>query len=196
MNSNYRVRSNRSEKIKKMTGVAILSAVTVVLALISNYVTIGTVNINLALIPIVIGACLFGPSAGFFLGCIDGILICTAPSTMLFITHNAFVTIILCLLKTGLGGLVSGYIYKLLKNKNDLVAVIIASLVLPIVNTGLFLIGVFAFFIPVYVNLANSDVNVIKFILTMTLSINFLIEFCVNLVLSPTIHRIIINLKK
>ena len=182
----------RNNRTKEMTGIALLSAVTVVLALVSNYVTIGTVNLNLALIPIVVGACIYGPSAGVFLGIVDGVLVCVAPATLaLFMTHNALLTIVLCLLKTGLGGLVSGYVYKLLKNKNDLVAVVLASLALPIVNTGLFLAFVFLFYIPVYVDLAGTSQNIINFIIKSTLTINFLIEFILNLILSPTIHRFI-----
>ena len=57
----------KNRSIKKMTGLSLLTAVTVVLALLSN-VTIGTVNLNLALIPIVVGACIYGPSGGLFLG--------------------------------------------------------------------------------------------------------------------------------
>ena len=78
----------KNKSIKKMTGLSLLTAVTVVLALLSN-VTIGTVNLNLALIPIVVGACIYGPSGGLFLGIVDGALTCVAPSTLsLFMTHN------------------------------------------------------------------------------------------------------------
>ena len=94
-----------SYKVKKMAGIGILSAVTVVLAFISNYIPGLAVNINLALIPIVVGACIYGPASGLFLGIVDGVLICFAPDTLTyFMTHNVIATIILCLLKTGLGG--------------------------------------------------------------------------------------------
>ena len=176
---------------RKISSIAILSTVLVVLALISNYVTIGTVNINLALIPIVIGACLYGPLVGFILGALDGVIIIFAPATLaLFMTHNPFFTIILCLLKTGIGGLVSGYIYKLLKNKNDTLAVLLSSIALPIINTLIFMIGVLLFFIPVYMDLAEGE-NVVKYVILSTLTINFLIEFLVNIILSSSIHRVI-----
>lgn len=176
---------------KKMSRIAILSAVLVSLALVSNYVTIGTVNINLALIPIVIGACLYGPLVGFVLGMLDGFIIIFAPSTLaLFMTHNPFFTIVLCLLKTGIGGLVSGYIYRFLKNKNDALAVLLAAIALPIINTLIFILGVVLFFIPVYMNLAGGK-NVITYIFISTFTTNFLIEFLVNIVLSSSIHRVI-----
>ena len=181
----------KNNRIKKMTGVAILTSVLVVLALISNYVTIGTVNINLALIPIVIGACVYGPLAGLFLGAVDGVMILLAPSTMLFLSYNVFVTVLLCILKTGIGGLLSGYVYQLLKRKNEYLGVILSSIVLPITNTVIFLIGVFCFFMPVYLNLAPEGSNIVSFIITSTLTINFLIELIVNIALSSTIYRII-----
>lgn len=173
-----------SYKVKRIAGIGILSAVTVVLAFISNYIPGLAVNINLALIPIVVGACIYGPKSGLFLGVIDGILICFAPDTLTyFMTHNVIATIILCLLKTGLGGFMSGVFYRLFKDKNDLLAAFMASLILPIVNTGIFILGVVLFFMPIY----GSFINLIKLVLTF----NFLIEFLVNLVLSPTVHRII-----
>ena len=56
-------------------------------------------------------------------------------------------------------------------------------LILPIVNTTIFIIGVVLFFMPIYGNF----INLIKGVLT----INFLIEFIINLILSPTVFRII-----
>ena len=54
--------------IKRLVGISILTALVVVLQLLGNYITIGTVNITLALIPIAVGAILYGPVAGLFLG--------------------------------------------------------------------------------------------------------------------------------
>lgn len=178
-------------RTKKITGVAILSSSLVALAFLSNYITIGSVNVNLALIPIVIGACIYGPIAGLFLGIIDGIVILLSPSTMLFISYNVFFTILLCALKTGIGGLLAGVVYSIFKKKNEHLGVFFASIILPITNTLIFLLGVFLFFIPVYLNIAPNGSNVIVFIITSTLTINFLIELLINILLSSTIYRII-----
>lgn len=70
--------------IKKMTGIAMLAVLVCIFALISNYITIGSVNITLSLIPIVIGAIVFGPLAGFILGLVNGVMVLLAPSTALF----------------------------------------------------------------------------------------------------------------
>ena len=137
----------KNNKISRMSSIAILIGVTVILAFISNNFVIGNVNINLALVPIVIGACLFGPKVGFILGAVDGLIICVSPSTlMFFMPHNPIITILLCVLKTGVGGFLAGIFYNILKNKSQYLGAFVASITLPIINTLIFLIGVFPIF--------------------------------------------------
>ena len=104
----------KNEKIRKITGIAIFICLVVVLQLFSNYVTFGPVSITLALIPIVVGSIIYGPLAGFILGAACGVVIFFGPGTIsLFWPYGIIKTFILCILKTGLAGLCSGYIYKL-----------------------------------------------------------------------------------
>ena len=110
--------------IKKMTGIAMLAVIVCIFALISNYITFGSVNITLALIPIVIGAIIYGPLAGFLLGLVNGIMVLLAPSTSLFLSYNVFITILVCLLKTAIAGLFAGYLFKSLKKKHIKLGVI------------------------------------------------------------------------
>lgn len=181
-----------SLKIRRITGIALLIAVEVALGFLGNYVSIGQVNLNLALIPIAVGACIFGPLCGLALGIINGLIALIAPATMaFFVPHNLIATIVVCLAKTGLAGLVAGFIYRGLKSKSELVAVILASIAIPVVNTGLFIIGVFAFFMPVYEGWAGEGANVYLFVITATLTVNFLIELVINAGLATTVHRII-----
>ena len=69
-----------NNKIKRMVGIAILSAIVVVLQLLGSFIKIGPVSICLVLVPIVVGAATYGPAAGailapvintgiFFIGC-------------------------------------------------------------------------------------------------------------------------------
>lgn len=183
---------NNSKKIKKMVGIATLAAIVVVLQCIANYITFGPVSITLALIPLVIGAVLYGPAAGFMLGAIMGVVILTAPTTQLFMSFNPFVTFLLCILKTGLAGLIAGFIFKLVGKKHFNLGIILASIVTPIVNTGLFAAGTLLFFMPLFESqISSSGVNAISFVFTTLIGINFLFEFPINVVLSPTICYII-----
>lgn len=183
-------------KIKKMTGIAIFTALVVVLQLVANYVTIGQISINLALIPIVVGSILFGPYAGFFLGLVDGALILSAPSTLAtFMPFNPVATIFLCLLKTSLAGLISGFIYKLLNKKQFVVAVILSSISVPIINTGIFALGTITFFMPLLKEFASGS-NVYSYLFLTFIGINFVIEFLINSVLSPVVLQLIKIYKK
>ena len=58
----------RNNNITKMVQVAILMAIIVVLQLLSYVIKIGTFNLSLVLVPIVVGAVLFGKKTGAFLG--------------------------------------------------------------------------------------------------------------------------------
>lgn len=151
----------KDKKIKKMAMMASLTALTVVLQLIANYIVIGTVSINLALIPLVVAAILYGPLGGGFIGLVIGALILTAPSTGFFLGHNALATVFLCLLKTSLAGVVAGGLFRILKKFRLDVAVILSALIVPIVNTALFFVGCLIWFLPLYGGTANEAVGAI-----------------------------------
>ena len=184
---------NSQQRIRKIAGVGILTALAVVLQFVANYITIGQVNINLALIPIVISAIIYGPFSGAFVGGVVGAIILLAPSTGLFLGYNAFATIILCTVKTSLAGLVAGYLFKLLRKINLSLGIISSSVIVPIVNTLLFFIGVLIFFLPLY---GEDPTNAVKVLLSTIITINFLIEFLMCAILSPTLVYLIKLLDK
>ena len=184
---------NTSKRIKRMAGVALLTALAVVLQLIANYIKFGPVNITLALIPIVVGAIIYGPGSGALIGAIVGAIIITAPDTQLFLSHNAFATVVLCILKTSIAGLTSGYLFRLINKRDYRVAVVTSTLIVPLVNSGIFFLGCLLFFFPLF----GSDTNqVINGILSVIITTNFAIEFSINLVLSPTLIYLIRLLDK
>ena len=178
-----KIKDNDSlNKTHKMAMTAILMALTVALQLFSNYITFGPIAINLALIPLIIGAIILGPMEGLLLGVIDGAIILTAPSTMGFISINPAMTVLLCFTKTGLAGLVCGYVSRLFK-KHQKIGVIISSILVPIINTGIFMVGAYFFFLDVFGGNA-------MILITGVLSINFVIEFITVSVLSISVYYI------
>ncbi|MCQ3035298.1 MAG: energy-coupled thiamine transporter ThiT [Bacilli bacterium] len=166
---------------KKIVGTAVLSALTIVLTLISNYITVGgTISINLALLPIAIAAIMYGPWSAMLVGMINGGFIILAPSTQaIFMPISPVGTIVVCLLKTGLAGLAAGFIYKAFK-KHETVGMIVSSLAIPVINTGLFLLGSYIFFKGGFGNFID-----------LFITVNFAIEFVVTAILSPTTVRVV-----
>lgn len=172
-----------NDKVKRLTALGALTALIVILQFISNYVAIGPVSITLSLICIVIGAYLYGPIAGLFLGLVNGAIVLTAPSTQFFLAYKPLWTVLVCLLKMGIAGLVAGFMPMIFK-KHEKVGVIVASLLVPIINTGLFAIGSLLFFMDLF----NNSV---AYLFLSVIGINFLIEFGVNALLSPSVYFII-----
>ena len=183
------------DDVKKITGVAVLLAIEIVLQAIGNYITPGPVSINLSLIPIALGAILYGPFAGGLLGLINGVVVLLSPSTSVFLSYSLFGTIVTCLLKCTVAGFVSGLVHKLIAKKSELGGAIVASLLVPIINTGLFVLAVFTIFFGLF-NEAIGSENLVKYVFLTMIGWNFLLEFTVTAVLSPTIARIIRIIKK
>ena len=175
---------NRNQKIKRISGIGVMLALTIVLQIISSNIKFGPVEIALGLIPMILGACIYGPTAGLFLGSALGLVITLSPATLtLFMPVNPVATILLGLLKTGLAGFASGWVYRLVKTKNSFINVALASIVSPIVNTGLYIVGVILFFMEVY-----GDITAL---LTTALLTNFLIELAVVSFLVVAFERIL-----
>ncbi|MCQ2814667.1 MAG: ECF transporter S component [Bacilli bacterium] len=171
-------------KTKTIAGTGVFLALTIAFTLISNYIQIGTVSINLALIPIALAGIVFGPVAGFLVGFIGGAFLLFAPSTATFMAVNAFGTVIICLFKGGLAGLISAILYKLIAKKNELVGAIVSSLTVPILNTSLFILGSLVFYQGSFQQLV-----------TLFVTINFAIEFGSTVLLTPVIKRILMSVK-
>ena len=185
-----------SQRVKKLVGLATLTALVVGLQFLSNYVSFGSISITLALIPIAMGAILYGPLAGLFLGAVMGAIVIAAPSTQaVFMPVNPAATIILCLLKTAIAGLVSGLLFKLFafiaKKQNDVkkkkilfaAGIIVAALVVPVINTGLFIVGASIFFMDLFGNFIT--------IIDAVITTNFLVEFLVSAILSPALVTLV-----
>lgn len=180
---------------RKLTGLAILTALVVILQFLP--VKGPFFLITLTLIPIVIGSALYGAFAGAWLGFIFGVTVLLSGDAAAFLTINIPGTIATVLVKGTLAGLAAGLVYKLASKVNRYFGVICAALVAPVVNTGIFLLGCRLFFMDT-VNgwaAASGYENVGAYMILSLVGINFLIELGVDLVCSPVILRLI-NIRK
>ena len=160
---------------KQITGIAILVALVIVLQAVGGTVSIGVVQLNFTLIPIVLGGILFGAWAGALIGLVCGIIILIqvimgiVPFYTAIWTGDPIVVTLTCLLKTTVAGFLGGFFYKIIAKTNKVVATFVASAVVPIVNTALFIIG--CLFMSFY-----SDYHIIGFLffslLTWTITLS------------------------
>lgn len=177
---------------KQITGAAVLATIELVMIVISNYTAIGPVNLNLSLVPIAIGAMLYGPLAGLFLGLINGAITIVSPSTLgFFMPISPLGTVVVCLLKTSIAGLVCGLVFKAFK-KQRFVGALVSSLLVPIINTGLFIGGSFIFFQEwLEAGAKGYQGNPFLFLVIAVAGWNFLIELAIEVVLSPSVYTVV-----
>ena len=188
------MKRNRFFSAKNIAYLAVLLALVIVLQAVGGTVAIGPVSLNFTLIPIVLGAILFGPVVGGILGLACGIVVLVqviigAGFYAIIWAGNPAVTAITCLLKTTAAGVAAGFLYRLISKKNALVAVFVASGIVPVVNTTLFILGMLCMSKVLADAFALS--NVFVFILVDLVTFNFFIEFAINLVFAPALHRVV-----
>lgn len=174
--------------IKKLVGTALFTAVVVVLQLLGSFIKFGTFSISLVLIPIVVGAAVYGWRTGAWLGFVFGAAVLISGDAALFFNINPIGTVITVLFKGALAGLASGLVYKALENKNKYLAVFTAAVVCPVVNTGVFLIGSSVFFLDTITEWAQNagfEGAVGSYMVVGLVGLNFVFELVFNLVLSP-----------
>ena len=107
-------------KTRTLVGTGILTAIVIVLQSMALAIRFGTFSITLVLIPIVVGAALYGIKAGAWLGFVFGVVV-TATDAGAFLAINVPGTVATCILKGMMAGLVAGLIYKALENKQTVV---------------------------------------------------------------------------
>ena len=184
--------NKNSQLIKEMTGIAILGALVAILQLFI-YIPIGKFTITFALIPIVVAAIIYGPKGGAFCGLVMGIVVLFTNAAD-FLSINPVATVFACILKSSIAGILAGYIYKWIKNKT--VGCYVASISAPIINSGIFALFCFLFFIKDIAEWANgAGVGVVYFVFVGMIGINFIIELVLNIILSPTVVKLI-DIKK
>lgn len=184
-----------------MTGLGILTAIIVVLQVITTYFPTKPFAVTLALIPIVIGAAIFGPKAGAYLGGVFSVVViimCVIGADVggaMVWNANPFLCVLVCMLKGVAAGFVSGLLFRLVAKKNLITGTAVAAVVSPIVNTGIFYIGMLLFFREVLA-LWSGGSDVLFFALSAMTSVNFLVELGVNIIVTPIIVAILRAIKK
>ncbi|MCD7772602.1 MAG: ECF transporter S component [Ruminococcus sp.] len=182
-----------SNKTNKIVGLGLLTAIVVVLQVLAVAIRpSGVFNISLVLVPIVVGAALYGWKAGTWLGFVFGVVVVLTDASA-FLAVNIPGTIITCLLKGMLAGLASGLVYLLFAKKSRFVAAVVAAIVCPIVNTGVFLLGCVVFFMDTINEWAATTgyENAGAYMIIALVGVNFIIEMAVNIVLSSAIVKIV-----
>lgn len=180
-----------------MVGIALLMAMVIVLQFVGSMIPPigGTVSISLVLIPIIVGAAIYGSRAGTILGatfavvtlinCITG----ADPGGAMVFQASPLLCVLVVGGKSVLCGLGAAWIYAALRKHNAYLAMLCAAIICPVINTGTFITCMILFFKPVLSAWAGGT-DVITYVLTGLVLCNFVPELILNIVFSPAGHQI------
>lgn len=180
---------NQASKVKTIVTTGLLLALEIIFQVLGNYLKLGPVNLNLTLVTIVLAAILCGPVPAMILGFFNGIMALLAPDTIAyFMPINPLATVCICLLKTTLAGLCASLIYKAFAKKLPILGMVLASIAVPVINTGIFLIGAILFFHTLFGYTSPS-----LFIVAGLIGWNFVIELASTVVVAPAAGTIVLR---
>lgn len=187
----------KNAKIQRMVGIALLMALVIVLQFLGGILTTASgFSISLVLIPIVLGAAVFGPSAGAILGGTFGVIVfinCVTGTDLggaMVFQANPILCFLVVMGKGILAGMAAGGVYRLLRGKSKYIAMLCAAIVCPVVNTGIFIACMLTFFREVLSAWAEGG-DLVAYILTGLVVANFVPELIINVVFSPASARIL-----
>ena len=187
-----------SAKVKNLTLLALMTALVIVFQTIGAIIPIGFNMGAFALVPMVVGAAMLGPLAGAWLGLVFGVVIISMGGASAFYNLvqpqwlGVLATVAVVILKGSVAGFVSGLTYKLLEKKNSLAAIIVSSILCPVVNTAIFTLACYTVFFPGLTGWASAKgMDMIAYVFLFLIGTNFFVELGICLIFSTVSDRII-----
>lgn len=180
----------------KLTEMAILLALVIALQSISS---IGVVTLCLCLVPITLGSIVLDWKCGGILGFAFGLvaifwgIVGKDVFTLYLFQASPIMTILICVVKGTLAGMVPAFIYNALKKYNKLAASIVAAISAPVVNTGIFALGCIIIkndVISVAGKLGIETANFMMLLFGVLITANFFIELLINVVFAPSLYKV------
>lgn len=169
---------------KKFAIISIFTALVIVLQVIATYVNFGGFPITLTLIPIIISGAVYGINMGSLMGLVFGavvsimVIIGADPSGAVMFASHPIITVLTCLIKGAVAGGLGAFAYKKISNKK--ISIVVDAIVTPIINTAILYISLIIFFDSSFTAMVAAF-----------MSINFVIELLINILLAPGLTNII-----
>lgn len=179
-----------NKNTQKIVSIGLLTAIVFVLQMVSMLIRTATFSITLALIPIVVGAAIYGKWTGAWLGGVFGIAVFVTQDANLFLTINPAGTVVTVMAKGILAGFIVGLTYELINKKSKKVATYVSGIFAPIINTGIFILGCYLFFYDFIKESANGS-DTFQYIIVTFVGFNFIIELVISLLLVPVTVRLV-----
>lgn len=193
------VLAKRRANTLRMVQTALFAALEVILTLVT--IQVGTINMNFGLVPIVLAGIFLSPLSGALIGLVSGFVTMIQVLSgqgifyVFLIANNPVAAALLCLVKTTAAGFLAGLVYQGISKicKNFSLSTLVAAMVCPIVNTGIFAAGMFIFFGEAIMN--DPEISswnpggLIGIVFVALIGVNFFVELALNMVLCPALSE-------
>ncbi|MST82809.1 ECF transporter S component [Bilifractor porci] len=181
---------------QKLAVLAVLTAIVIILQA-AVVIPLGPFTVTLTMLPIIIGAIMYGPLGGAVLGTVFGAVVSIQVLTgaagafsTAMLEYQPAATILICLLKGIAAGLAAGAFFCLFRKVSFYFGVVMAAVIAPVVNTGIFSVGCLTIFRSLIQDALGTGSNLLLVFLTTFIGLNFLVEFGINVALTPVVMRI------
>lgn len=190
---------------KNVALLGILIALVIVLQLFASAIPMFGITLNFSLIPIALAGILMGWIGGAIVGFSCGLVVFITmavlgqePSTAFLFQTDPVILTIMCIGKTTLAGIVSGLLFKIIEKRNSVVAVGVSSIIIPIVNTAVYMIGIVLMknSAAEFMGLTSSSAGLVFSVVFGLIWLNFVLEMVINIIFTPIIYRVIKALNK
>lgn len=189
-------------KINKMVGIALLMALVIVLQMLSGIIPpVAGFPISLVLIPIILGAAIYGVQGGAILGAAFGVIVfinCvngTDPGGAMVFQANPVLCFLVVMGKGILAGIASALLFRVMHKCNTYLSMLCAAIICPVVNTGTFIGCMLLFFKDVLAAWAEGG-DILAYVLTGLILVNFVPELIINIAFSPAGNTILHAVQK
>lgn len=180
---------NSKLNTRELTITAVLAALTAIISFMP--IRLG-IEITLSMVPVAVGAVLYGKKCGALLGAVFGVvsfLQCLgySPFGVAMFTASAVRTAVFCIPTRVLAGYLAGLFYELVSKKNNLIATAVGCIAAPVLNTVLFMSALIILFyntdaLQYYVNLLGAK-NPFTFAV-LFVGVNGLIEMIAGIIIA------------
>lgn len=213
------ISNSRKKKNLELTQLALLSAILVVFQVLSaTLVRVGVVAPTLALVPIVLAGATLGLKGGITLGTVFGAVtfICGVTGldayTFYLFENKPLETTLLCFAKAIIAAVLGTLVFKgcsklfeshLSLHSNVFVSALFAGIVIPVINTFIYLLGMSVFMRdlvtdandkPIYSS--NDALTTVIFGFAGMVIINFILELTITAICSPAVVTAFSDSKK
>ena len=185
---------------KNVALLGILVALVIVLQLFASAIPMFGVTLNFSLIPIAFAGILLGWMGGAIVGFACGLVVWITmavlgqePTTAALFQSSPIILTIMCIGKTTISGLVSGLVFKWISKKNSFLAIVFSAVIIPIVNTGIYMLGMVIMqdAVAEILSLNTWSAGIVFTVVFGIIWLNFVLEMAINLIFIPVIHRVI-----